>query len=485
MAEILKVLVTGATGFIGKRLIAALLDQGAHVYALIRIKGTLVFPDADNPLYANLKIIYGDLRNPEALNDLPAEIDAAYYLMHSMSEIMSNLESIETSVARNFVAALKKTKVKQILYLGGIIRENALSEHMRSRLKVENVLKESGISYTILRASIIVGAGSASFEIIRDLVEVLPIMIAPRWVQSRCQPIAIRDVIFYLKEVLLNQNCMNRTFEIGGPEILTFKEVLMQYAEVRGLKRKIISVPVLTPKLSSYWLVFVTSVRFSIAQYLVESMKADSFVTDPSIKSIVPHDCITYKEAIQLALAKVSQNEVTSSWTDSWEIQSVDPDIQKFIEVPKEGVLSDRRVVPIKGSQDKVIENIWSIGGSKGWYGYDSLWELRGLMDKMVGGVGLNRGRRDPHNIVVGDAIDFWRVIKADKQEKHLILYAEMKVPGEAWLEFLIKDTDNGPELIQTATFRPKGVLGRLYWYLFLPFHYFIFRGMARNIAQP
>lgn len=475
-----KILITGATGFIGKRLIMALLEDGHEVYALVRIRGKSIFP-VD---YPNLKLLFGDLQNKDVLKDLPADIDVAYYLMHSMSDIMSNLEAVESQVAENFVEGIKKTNVKQIVYLSGITHAVKLSKHLKSRLMVENILKQSNIPLTILRASIIVGAGSASFEIIRDLVEKLPVMVAPKWINRKCQPIAVRDVIYYLKGVILHPECLNDTFDIGGPDVLTFRQVLLQFAGVRHLKRYIFSVPVLTPKLSSYWLVFVTSVKFSLAAYLVESMIMDSNCEDTRILKIFDHQCLNYRESIELAFYNIDQNEVTSTWMDSWEIHATNPDVQEYIEVPKFGCLSDCQIVKFKGSELDVLHNIWSIGGQKGWYGMGYLWKLRGLIDKMVGGVGLNRGRRDPHEIQVGDSIDFWRVIKADKENMHLILLAEMKIPGEAWLEFQIIPGNEGPELVQKATFRPRGLLGRLYWYSLMPFHYFIFGRMAKKIAE-
>ncbi len=475
-----KILVSGATGFVGKRLILYLLEQGHQIYALCRIKGTTVFPE-EKP---NLHYIWGDLRNPETLENIPSEIDAAYYLVHSMSEIVSDLTKVELEVAEHFVNSLKNTKVKQLIYLGGIINdERALSPHLKSRLLVEQILKDSSIPTTILRASIIIGSGSASFEIIRDLCEKLPLMVAPKWVDSFCQPIAIGDVIFYLSHVLLNQNCYDKTFDIGGPEVLSFKELLLKYSAFRGLKRWIIEVPVLTPRLSSFWLVFITSVRFSLCFYLVESMKASSVVQLNEIKQLIPHQCLTYIEALELAFQNIAQNEVTSTWMDAWDIQDRDPSISSYIEVPKEGCLKDEQKVPIKDSIEATIGRIWRIGGSQGYYTLEWAWQLRGLMDQMVGGIGLNRGRRHPSDIQVGDYIDFWRVLRADREKGDLILFADMKLPGEAWLEFKLDQTENGCFLIQTATFRPKGILGRLYWYMLLPFHFFIFRKMAKCLA--
>ncbi len=475
-----KILITGANGFVGKRLVVDLLHQGYEIYALCRIKGAKIFPE-DVP---NLHYIWGDLRNSDTLQKIPKDIDAAYYLVHSMSDIVANLIDTEVQVVEQFLKGLKDSTVKQIIYLGGIINdEKRLSPHLKSRLLVEEALKKSGIPCTVLRASIIIGAGSASFEIIRDLCEKLPVMIAPKWINSLCQPIAIGDVLFYLSAVLLNEKCMNTTFDIGGPEVFTFKEAMLKYSEFRNLKRWIINVPVLTPRLSSYWLVFITSVRYSLCSYLVESMKTNTIVLKNEIQKIIPHLCLTYKEALELAFQKISQNEVVSSWMDSWEIHGNNPNIENYIQVPVEGCLKDEKRVLIKDSKEAAIERIWRIGGSNGYYALNWAWHLRGLLDQMIGGVGLNRGRRHPFEIQVGDSIDFWRVIFADKNKGDLILYAGMKLPGEAWLQFNLKQIHQDWFLIQTATFRPKGILGRLYWYILIPFHIFIFKKMAKAIA--
>lgn len=475
-----KILITGANGFVGKRLIVDLLNQGHQIYALCRIKGAKVFAE-DMP---NLNYIWGDLRNNETLKKIPEDIEAAYYLVHSMSDIVGNLVTAELEVVNQFLKGVKNTRIKQIIYLGGIINdEKKLSPHLKSRLLVEEALKHSGIPYTVLRASIIIGAGSASFEIIRDLCEKLPIMIAPKWVNSLCQPIAIGDVLFYLSEVLLKQNCLNQIFDIGGPEVLSFKQIILSYAKFRNLKRWIINVPILTPRLSSYWLVFITSVRYSLCSYLVESMKTSTVVQKDDITKAIPHPCLTYNEALELAFQMISQNEVVSSWMDSWEIRGTDPNIENYIQVPTEGCLNDEKKILIKDSKAAAIERIWRIGGSTGYYALNWAWHLRGFFDRMIGGVGLNRGRRHPFAIQVGDSIDFWRVILADKESGHLILYAGMKVPGEAWLQFKFEQMNHEWFLVQTATFRPKGILGRLYWYTLIPFHYLIFRKMAKNLA--
>lgn len=294
-----KVFITGATGFVGKRLILTLLNQGHQVYALCRIKGSKVFGDLPN-----LHYVWGDLRSSETLKVIPQDIEAAYYLVHSMSEIVNDLVDTERKVVEQFLKGIKNTQIKQVIYLSGIINdENKLSPHLKSRLLVEKILKESLIPTTVLRASIIIGEGSASFEIIRDLCEKLPVMIAPKWVKTPCQPIAIGDVLYYLSHVLLNEKCLNKTFDIGGPEVLTFKELMLRYSEFRKLKRWIIDVPVLTPHLSSYWLVFITSVRFSLCAYLVESMKNSTIVKLNEIQKIIPHQCLTYNEALKLAFS--------------------------------------------------------------------------------------------------------------------------------------------------------------------------------------
>lgn len=474
-----KILVTGSTGFIGKRLVYHLLEEGHSVYALTRIKGTgLTFHE-----HPRLHVIHGDVRDPSHMEAFPKEIDAVYYLVHSLGDVVQNLVEAEERIAHNFLSKIEKTDCKQIIFLGGIIEDEAsLSPHLQSRLAVERVLKKSKIPCTILRASIIIGAGSASFEIVRDLVEKLPIMIAPKWVQSYCQPIAISDVLFYLNKILLNAASYGQTLDIGGPEAITFENILLRYARFRKLKRYIINIPLLTPKLSSYWLVLITSVRFSICSHLVETMKQNTRKLHTAIDTILPHHCLTYEEALELAFQKIAQNEVTSTWMDAWDLKKINANIEEFIEVPQEGCLKDTQIVPVTIPIEELQRRIWSIGGSQGWYSMNWAWRLRGLIDQLVGGTGFNRGRRNPSKIEVGDSIDFWRVLLADEKNKHLILYAEMKLPGEAWLEFKIDETTK--TLKQTATFRPKGFFGRAYWYLMLPFHFFIFKNMAKRLAQ-
>jgi uncharacterized protein YbjT (DUF2867 family) len=475
-----KILVTGSTGFIGKRIIYQLLEQGHEVFALSRIKGVQLNICKSTH---HLHVIYGDIRDPSHIDSIPIDIDAVYYLIHSMGNLVQNLIKEEENLAQNFISLIEKTHCKQIIYLSGIIEDEFhLSPHLQGRLAVEKIIKSSKIPSTILRASIIIGSGSASFEIIRDLVEKLPFMIAPRWVKSYCQPIAIGDVLYYLSSVLLKEFCYRHTYDIAGPEILSFKDILLRYAASRNLKRYILDVPFLTPRLSSYWLVFITSVKFSICMYLVESMKQNTRKLNKAIDVVLPHRCLTFEDGLALAFQKIQQNEVISTWMDAWDLKKVNANIQDLVEVPQEGCLKDVKITFITLPIDEVKNRIWSIGGDRGWYSMNWAWRLRGLLDQFIGGTGLNRGRRHPTKIEVGDSIDFWRVLLADTNRGHLILYAEMKLPGEAWLEFDINDTEH--TLRQIATFRPKGFLGRLYWYMLWPIHFFVFSRMAQAIAQ-
>lgn len=473
----MNILLTGATGYIGQRLLPVLLDEGHHVICCTRDKkrfNTSQYP-ADQ-----VEVISIDLLDASTLDAIPKKIDAAYYLVHSMSSQSEDFEALEQEAAINFVKQLEHTRVEQVVYLSGIINSDNLSKHLRSRKKVEEILSSGSFSLTTLRAGIIVGSGSASFEIIRDLVEKLPVMIAPKWLSTRTQPIAIRNVIAYLKGVLNHPETFNKSFDIGGPEILTYKQMLLQFADVRNLRRTIISVPVMTPKLSSYWLYFVTSTSYRLAVNLVNSMKVEVVCSENNLQELLGITPISYKKAIRMAFDKIEQQEVISSWTDARSSEVLKEGISNLIEVPSYGCFKDKQQEHINDEQI-VLNRVWSIGGETGWYYGDSLWALRGFVDKVVGGVGLRRGRKSNTNISAGDSLDFWRVLYADKAEKRLLLYAEMKLPGEAWLEFKIKDN----VLYQTATFRPLGLWGRLYWYALLPVHSFIFKGMIQNISAP
>lgn len=446
----MKILLTGATGYIGNSLLAKLLDEGHEVVALVRQAKKL-----DGFSDKNLSVVEGNLLTG-ALPPLPADIDVAYYLVHSMSDSHSAFIEMEQKCAANFVVALEKTAARQIIYLSGLTNEDHLSEHLESRRNVQEILSSGKIPCTTLHAGIIIGEGSGSFEMMCDLVEKLPFMVAPRWVKKRCQPIWIGDVLYYLDGVMDNKQCFGRSFDIGGPDRLSYKEMLLELAKARKLKRYILTVPVLTPRLSSYWLYFVTSTNFSLARSLVSSLQNDALCKDNSIDTLLPHRNLSYRES----LGTVFSANVTHP--------------------PLYRAFKERIEIPITGSIENIKKKIWTIGGKNGWYYMNWAWKLRGFIDKVFGGEGLRADLPRGKELKAGDKLDFWRVVEADKESGHLLLFAEMKVPGEAWLEFSIKDS----KLFQTATFRPRGVLGRLYWYTLLPIHHLIFKGMAKAIAQ-
>jgi uncharacterized protein YbjT (DUF2867 family) len=477
----LKILLTGATGYIGKRLLPVLLEQGHSVVCSVRDKNR--FPKTGIYNHPSISIFQADFLNKTDYDPLLDNLDAAYYLIHSMSSGIADFEKLEGISAENFNSLLNKTTAKQVIYLSGIINQDKLSRHLASRKNVEEILKKGSIPLTTLRAGIIVGSGSASFEIMRDLVEKLPIMIAPKWLKTNNQPVAIENVIECLTGVLLNQHTLNKSFDIGGPDILTYKEMLLQFADVRKLKRIIISVPIMTPRLSSYWLYFVTATSYKLAVNLVNSMKIEIICKNNELMQLLEINPISYKKAVQRAFENVERNMVISSWKDSLISSSGKNTLYEHLTVPVDGCFIDKREIEISGNDDRVLENIWSIGGETGWYYADLLWQVRGFIDQLFGGVGLRRGRTNPNSINAGDALDFWRVLIADKKNKRLLLYAEMKLPGEAWLEFKIAEKNRKYYLIQTATFRPRGLWGRMYWYSILPLHLLIFKGMARNIV--
>ncbi|MDN3670984.1 SDR family oxidoreductase [Echinicola jeungdonensis] len=471
----MKILLTGATGYIGKRILPALIQEGHHVICCVRDKKRFYLQPF---MEGHVEVIEVDFLNENSLSNISNDIDGAYYLIHSMAS-SSHFSSLEIKTARNFRKYINSTQAKHVIYLSGIVNENKLSKHLESRKAVENELSKGNYNFTVLRAGIIIGSGSASFEIIRDLVEKLPIMVAPKWVHTRCQPIAIRDVIQFLILTLFNPVTYNQDFDIGGPDVLNYKEMLIGYARSRNLKRKIWVVPVLTPKLSSYWLFFVTSTTYQLAVSLVESMKVHVVCRDKKLEKILKIQPLDYSSALQKAFSKIEQQEIISSWKDSMISGRLSQNLSEFIRVPQYGCFKDTRESAIENKND-CLNKIWKIGGKKGWYYANWLWKIRGILDKLSGGVGLRRGRTHPEQIHPGDSIDFWRVLYAKKEEGRLLLYAEMKVPGEAWLEFQVKNN----RLIQTATFRPKGLWGRIYWYMVYPFHGLIFGGMIRKLAK-
>jgi len=476
----MKIFLTGASGYIGPRLLLMLLEQGHHVICCVRDPGRFEKPSTNKGSY---EVVKADFLAPDSLLRLPKDFDASYYLMHSMSATVQDFDDLEKRVAQNFVDYIDSTSCKQVIYLSGIINDDELSKHLISRKVVEETLQTAAVPLTTLRAGIIVGSGSASFEIIRDIVEKLPIMITPRWLDSKCAPIAVRDVLNYLIGVLNVESYFGKNYDIGGPETLTYKEMLLQFGQVRKLRRWIFTLPIMTPRLSSYWLFFVTSTSYNLAVNLVNSLKNDVIPRPNSIAEEIGLQLIPYKEAVNLAFQKIKQNEILSSWKDSLISSSEEGDLNHHLQIPKYGCFKDFKTTPLTQSSEKVLENIFAVGGERGWYAFNWLWKIRGFMDKLFGGVGLRRGRRHPYEIFPGDALDFWRVLVADQEQERMLLYAEMLLPGEAWLEFqIITETNGKSYLYQTATFRPLGILGRLYWYSVVPFHFFVFTGMNKNM---
>ncbi|PQJ30787.1 epimerase [Nonlabens arenilitoris] len=473
----MKVLLTGANGYIGIRLLYELLKQDHEVICAVRSAARLSVPQE---IKDQIEIIEIDFLNLKSQQELPQDIDASYYLIHSMSSSTESFDTMEAESAINFVQLINRTSCKQIIYLSGIVNEDKLSKHLLSRKRVEDLLYTATAAVTVLRAGIIVGSGSSSFEIVRDLCEKLPLMITPKWVNTKTHPIAIRNVMSYLTGVLGHKDCYNHSYDIGGKDVLTYKEMMTRYAKMRKIKLYIITVPIMTPKLSSYWLYFVTSTSYKLAQNLVNSMAIEVVAQPNDLREKLDIHLFSYEEALAMAFTKIEQNQVASSWKDSMVSGRFKRNLNKYKQVPSYGCLKDAQQLKTE-DPDAALERIWSIGGKNGYYYATFLWKIRGYVDKLMGGVGLRRGRTNVNTIYAGDSLDFWRVLVADKKEKRLLLFAEMRVPGEAWLEFEI-DEDN--VVHQTATFRPRGIWGRLYWYSMLPFHYFIFAGMIKRIAK-
>ena len=472
----MKILLTGATGYIAKRLLPVLLYEGHTVVCCVR--------DAKrfNPTVLpkqNIEVIEVDFLDRESLDRIPSDIDIAYYLIHSMSG-SDDFKKLELACTENFIDAVKDCNLRQCIYLSGIVNEKALSKHLASRKAVEDKLSTGSFHLTTLRAGIIIGSGSASFEIIRDLVEKLPFMVTPKWLNTKCQPIGITNVIQILLRILDLKETYDQSFDIGCNDVLSYKEMLKGYAEARDLKRFILTVPVMTPKISSYWLYFITSTSFRLASALVNSMKIEVICKNNELIKMLGIQPLSYKESIKRSLEKIEKHEVISSWKDSFvsgrfkKLRLTD-----YIDVPKYGCFVDKRGKQLV-DRDHTLSKIWRIGGKTGWYFGNWLWQIRGFLDKLFGGVGLRRGRTHYDKLSTGDAIDFWRVLYANKEEGRLLLFAEMKLPGEAWLEFKIKDNS----LYQTATFRPKGIFGRLYWYSVYPMHEIVFRGLINQLIK-
>ncbi len=475
------ILVTGANGYIGTRLLMSLYDRGHRVLAVVRNKNRLR-KDLVESMGSQLVIIEADFSSFH-LPDISEKVDAAYYLLHSMSS-EGDFVDTESQCAFHFVSWIKSTCCEQIVYLGALMPEGVdkddLSSHLESREKVQNILQASKIPLTTLRASIIVGSGSASFEMIRDLVEKLPVMITPKWVRMECQPIAVRNIIEYLVGVIEVDTCKGEQYDVGGPELLSYGDMLGKYARLRGLKRWIIPVPLFSLKLSSHWLKLMTATNIYLAKNLVSSLSMKTVCQEDRIKLLIPQKLLSYDEAIERAFSKIAQNMVPSTWYDSLVSGELRHEQLINVNVPEHGVYTDERSCNITATEAQCIDAVWSLGGKNGWPSMHWAWVIRGIVDKMFGGIGMRRGRRHPEDLRNGDALDFWRVILADRERGRLIMYAEMKLPGEAWLEYHLK----GGELIQKATFRPTGIMGRLYWLSVYPFHGIIFPRMVKRLAD-
>jgi uncharacterized protein YbjT (DUF2867 family) len=467
----MKVLLTGSTGYIGRRLKQKLLeDKNIKLKLLVRNKKSVC------ELEKKVEIIEGDTFNKDALKIALQDVDTAYYLIHSLSN--ENYKDLDKISAQNFLDVAVECGVKRIIYLGGLgVKNDDTSEHLLSRIETGEILSSNKNVQTIwFRAGVIIGSGSASFEIIRNLTEKLPVMTTPKWVNTIAQPIAIDDVLSYLQEAINLETKENLIVDIGS-KALSYKEMMIGTANALGLKRVIIPLPFMSINISSYWLNLFTPVPFSVAKALIEGLKSEVTIQNDHAKKYFPQiQPISYEDSVRNAIKEIEENQVISRWNDTangvWEKNSSNEISQ--------ALYMDRKEADISHIQaQKVYQAFTSIGGENGWFAFDFLWELRGFIDKMIGGVGLKRGRRSQCDLRISDCLDFWKVVDL-KENERLLLYAQMKLPGEAWLEFKIKDN----KLIQSAYFYPKGVFGRLYWYSLVPLHYFIFKNMINSIIK-
>jgi uncharacterized protein YbjT (DUF2867 family) len=475
------VLVTGPTGYIGGRLVPELLAAGHRVRCLARNPGKL----ADAPWVDDVEVVEGDVTDGTALERALHGVEVAYYLVHSMGG-SGAFDEVDRRAATTMSAAATRAGIRRLVYLGGLGRDGdpLLSRHLRSRHEVGRLLATGGVPVTELRAAVIIGSGSASFEMLRYLVEVLPVMVAPRWVDSRCQPIAIRDVLTWLVAAAADDDEGHRVVEIGGPDVLTYREMLQVYAEVAGLARRLVlRVPFLTPRLSSLWVGLVTPLPSSLARPLVDSLVNDVVVTrrpDPPTPVAVP---ISFRQAVELALQRSASLQVMTRWSDaSLPGRSPADPLPTDPDWAGGSLLVDEQRATSPAPPEALYATVAAIGGDRGWLVTPWLWQLRGWVDKLVGGVGMRRGRRHPSELGVGDAVDFWRVEAVDPPTL-VRLRAEMRLPGEAWLEWRIGPAEDGSTLEQRAIFVPRGLWGRAYWYALLPFHALIFGRLARRLA--
>ena len=473
------VLVTGVTGYVGGRLVPRLLEAGFDVRALVRRD-----PDRldGRPWAGSVQVAVGDVLEPETLSAAMEGVDAAYYLIHSMRG-SDAFHQRDVRAAANFANAAAAAGVQRIIYLGGLgDPESDLSEHLRSRQETGDALRSAGVPVTEFRAAIVVGSGSASFEMIRHLVERLPVMIAPRWVYTRVQPIAIGDVLSYLVAALDEPASAGEVVEIGGSSVLTYAQMMLEYAQVRGLRRTIVSVPVLTPRLSSYWVHWVTPIPAAYARPLIEGLRNEVVVRDRRAADLFPKlEPLSYREAVEVALERLNSGEIETIWSDAH--ASSRGDDRPVLLTQEQGMYIERRRQTVQASAPAVFRAFTGLGGRRGWPD-NWLWRLRGALDRLVGGVGLRRGRRHPDRLRVGEALDFWRV-EAVEADRLLRLRAEMRLPGRAWLQFeATPQEDSGTDLVQTAYFEAKGLLGILYWYGIYPLHGLVFSRMIDHVAR-
>jgi uncharacterized protein YbjT (DUF2867 family) len=472
-------LITGATGYIGGRLVPRLLETGARLRCLVRDPARL----QSRSWYNAVEIASGDVLQPESLAAAMQGVSVAYYLIHSMGG-GADFHQRDVIAAQNFGNAARAAGVQRVIFLGGLAEDSsALSEHLRSRQQTGDVLRATGVPVTEFRAGVIVGSGSLSFEMIRYLTERVPIMICPRWVYTRTQPISIRDVLDYLIAALDVPESSGQIVEIGGADVITYGEMMQIYAEVRGLKRWMVPVPVLTPRLSSYWVNLVTPIPAVMARPLIEGLRNESVVRQPSARHLFPAiQPAGYRVAVGRALARLQASNIETAWSDA--LSTSQGDVPPVILTTQEGMVIERRQRLVAAAPEAIYKVISGIGGQRGWFYMNWAWEVRGFIDRMIGGVGLRRGRRDPDDLRVGEALDFWRVEEARPGEL-LRLRAEMKVPGQAWLQFQITPAKAGRSLLaQTAFFAPKGLFGWLYWYALYPVHGLIFSGLVDQVAR-
>lgn len=478
------IFIASATGYIGGRLLPRLLDAGYQVRALARAPEKLRDrPWAQHP---NLTIVKGDVLDSDSLSLALNGCRAAYYLVHSMNPDVEDFSATDRTAAQNMAAAAEAANLEQIIYLGGLGEEQSqLSHHLQSRTEVGEILRRGVVPVTILRAAMIIGSGSASFEILRYLVDRLPLMVTPRWVNTPCQPIGVRNVLHYLIGCLEQEEVIGGTFDIGQPEVIDYRQLMEVYAEEAGLPRRwIIPVPVLTPRLSSYWIHLVTPVPASIARPLAEGLSNPVVCQENRITQLLPQELFDARKAIRLALDRIKQQAVETSWTDSGKIHPAEWSNPGDPAWAGGSLYSDARRIVLNAKPEEIWPAVSCIGGNTGYYYANWLWKVRGFIDRIFGGVGLGRGRRCPLELFPGDAIDFWRVVTVNKGED-LMLSAEMKLPGKAVLSFRLKQlTDGQMELQQIAQFLPRGLLGILYWYAVMPFHHYVFNGMLRGIAN-